>query len=174
MAKAKPDSAAIHSRAKDLMSNLKDLTIKRDTIQAKCDAKIKPVQNEFDKQIAPIAEQIATKEKALEDLVTEHRALLFTTDAKSLELPFGTFGFKDSPPSLQYLEDHSEETVIGLIKKFAKKFIPTWIKSKETLVKNAVKKAVDDGTFKEAGLEKLGLKIEAAEKFFYKIGKQKL
>lgn len=172
MAKKNVDATAIHSRAKDLMSELKDLTIRRDTLQAQCDAKIKPVQNEFDKKIVPINEKIGIKEKALETLATEHRDVLFATDAKSLDVPFGTFGFRESTPSLVF--DDEEKSIIAAIKNGAKKFIDTWINTKESVVKTAVKKAVNDGAVKREQIQKLGMDIRSEEKFFYKIGTQKL
>lgn len=170
----KPDQAEIHSRAKDLMSELKDLVVSRDTLQAKCDTKIKPIQNEFDKQIVPINEKIAIKEKALEKLCGEHRDLLFAEGTKSLEVPFGSFGYKDTPPALAFLEGHDEEGVIAAVKRLAKKFVPTWIKSKETLVKATVKKDIEDKKLKPELLASIGLEVKAGEKFWYKVGKQKL
>ncbi len=172
MAKKNVDAAAIHSRAKDLMSELKDLTIRRDTLQAQCDAKIKPVQNEFDKKILPVAEQIAIKEKALEVLATEHRDVLFAEGTKSLEVPFGSFGFREGAEALILEED--EPTVLAAIKKSAKKFIDLWINKKETLLKTAVKKSVKDGAVKIEQIQKLGMDLRSEDKFFYKIGIQKL
>ena len=170
----KPDQAEIHGRAKDLMSELKDLVVRRDTLQAQCDTKIKPIQNEFDKKIVPLNEQIAIKEQALEKLCAAHRSLLFAEGTKSLEVPFGSFGFKDTPPALGLLEGHTEDGVIANVKRLAKKFADSWIKTKETLVKATVKKDVDDGKIKPELLEKLGLEVKAGEKFWYKVGKQKL
>lgn len=172
MAKKNVDATAIHSRAKDLMSELKDLTIQRDTLQAKCDAKIKPVQNEFDKKILPISEQIGIKEKALEALATEHRELLFAEGTKSLEVPFGSFGFREGTEAL--VLDDDEPAVLAAIKKSAKKFIDLWINTKESLSKTAVKKSLKDGTVKLEQIQKLGMDLRSEDKFFYKIGTQKL
>lgn len=172
MAKKQVDAVEIHTRAKDLMSELKDLSIRRDTLQAQCDAKIKPVQNAFDKKIVPINEQIGIKEAALEKLATDHRDDLFAAEKKSLDVPFGSFGFKDGIESLVF--DLEEKSIIASIQKSAKKFIDSWINTKESVAKTAVKKAVTDGVVKKEFIQKLGMDMKAEEKFWYKIGTQKL
>ena len=171
MAKA-PDAAAIHGRAKDLMSELKDLTIRVDALRAKCDAKIKPIQNDFNNQIVPLSEQISAKEKALETLATDFRDQIITGEKKSVETPFGTFGFKDTPPALEFVSE--EKDIIAAIRKLAKKFAGLWIVTKESVSKTKVKASVTAGDVKPEKLAELGMEMRAGEKFFYKVGTQKL
>lgn len=168
----KVDASVVFGRAKDLMSDLKDLINRRDTLQAQCDAKIKPIQNDFDKKMVPISEQISVKEKALEQLASEHRDILFTDEKKSLETPFGAFGFKKTPAALTFIEN--EGVIIAAIRKAAKKFADLWIVSKETVSKTSVKKSIEAGDFNIDKLADLGMEMVEGEKFSYKIGSQKL
>lgn len=115
----------------------------------------------------PLLEECtALKANAFEQMqsfATEHKSQLFT-HKRSLDTPYGTFGFRTTTPALKTRKGFTWPVVTQLLKQF----LPDYVRVKEEPAKDLLLAAVRRSTDESARsqLEKCGLYIDQSETFF--------
>lgn len=99
----------------------------------------------------------------MQSFAVEHKSQLFT-QKRSLETPYGTFGFRTTTPALKTRKGFTWPAVTQLLKQF----LPGYVRVKEEPAKDlllaAARRPADETTLSQ--LERCGLYIDQSETFF--------
>lgn len=135
------------------LSKIAALDAELKTIDKNDDERIAAIKAEAAKHGKRLRVQIKLLEKALRKYGKDNKRLICSNDTRSIELPFGTIGFRRST-SLKV----SPDTMELLEKKF-----PKAIRVKKTIDKNELRKWDDEK------LGRVGAKKRTADNFYYKL-----
>lgn len=160
--------ARAQERIISLMKTLKDNTVAVNNHKSNRDAKINQITAEYTGKMKVHEDAIKKAEEELEMICDNHKQLF---EDGAVVTPFGAVGYRKSPGSLQ-VDD--ENAALAFIKKSRKKIFETFVKIKESLDKNAIKKALQDGAVTEAELEKGGMSLVSEMKWKYAVDSNKI
>ena len=132
--------------------------------ETEADGEIAEIRQMLVAETACSRENIATAEAALEEWAAENKAALFT-EPRSIEMNFGTLGFRWTPWKIKTVGKLKLETILAKIR--AAK-LTELIRTKEEVDKE---KAVN---YTPEDLARCGLKKTRKDEFFYEVKKEEV
>ncbi len=157
--------------ATNVMRQLKEIELELHSIQTKANARILTIQEELAERVGPLAERRLGLETDLRLYAEQNRSALFV-QRKTITTPFGVFGFRQMPPSVELVMRKAEDVVSAM--RAAGKRWKDFLREKVSIDKPAIKSAYDDGRLTDADLQMVGLRITSSEEFGYAIDRQEL
>jgi len=150
----------------EALAEVRTLSVEQATAQATLDAALAEVQAKHQDSIQARAARIARLEKDLEEYTTAHKNELETTEGRrSKRLPNGTVGFRRSTAvgtRSKWTWAKVTEAIQGAGKRFA-----AFLRIKHEPDKEALGKALADGTLTEAGAKRIGVELKQKDTFGY-------
>lgn len=141
-------------------------------LMADMDAQIARIREHYRPLLQERADQKATAFEQMQSFAIEHKSRLFT-QKRSLETPYGTFGFRTTTPALKTRPGFTWPAVTELLKQH----LPAFVRVKEEPAKDRLIAAVrhsSDAAIPLSALEKCGLYVDQSETFFVDCKKEKM
>lgn len=157
--------------AADVMRQLKEIELELHSIETKANARILSIQEELQERVGPLAERRLGLETDLRLFAEQNRNALFV-HRKSISTPFGVYGFRQMPPSVELVMRKAEDVVSAM--RTAGRRWKEFLREKVSIDKPAIKSAYDNGRLSDADLQAVGLRITSSEEFGYAIDRQEL
>lgn len=137
---------------------------------AAIDTQIAQIRERYCLRLQECADQKTSAFEQMQTFAIEHKSRLFT-QKRSLETPYGTFGFRTTTPALKPLKGFTWPDVTQRLKQY----LPGYVRIKEEPAKDlllaAARRSSDESTLSQ--FEKCGLSIEQSETFFVVCKKEK-
>ena len=139
-------------------------------LQGRLDNGMAKLQQRYSPQIDPLQTDLKELAEAVGDFVFVHRKELSEDGgARSVLLEAGRVGLRLSPPKLTIPKKHTWAKVLDVIREMPKSLRDKLIRTKETLDKDALTAAIEDGVIDEDQRRKLGVSLTQVEIAYYEL-----